>query len=107
MEETRSRSEAEDLVALTGFLRALARRLVGNGGSAEDLVQETCVVALKSGGARRGGLWAWLAGVMRNRARMAARTDTRRPLARLAPGRHRRCRTRRRWRNGSRRRRAS
>lgn len=63
---------------MTGFLRKLARRLVADENRADDLVQDTCVVALRSGAARRGRLSSWLAGIMRNVARMSARTDARR-----------------------------
>lgn len=55
-------------------LRALARRLVHDAAAADDIVQEACLAALRSGGASR----PWLVGVVRNLARRRHRDDSRR-----------------------------
>ena len=74
-----------------GELLAMARRHARGRIEAEDLMQEALLAALSAG--RRGGHAdrAWLAGVMRNLARMNARSSLRRlrretTAAELAPG---------------------
>jgi RNA polymerase sigma-70 factor (ECF subfamily) len=49
-------------------LRALARKLVGDESSADDLVQETWVRALEHGPGHMTSLWRWLSTVLRNLA---------------------------------------
>ena len=66
------------LLAHEGFLRELAARLVADPGTADDVVQETWLAAMRrpptSGGSARG----WLGAVARNAARMSWRTQERR-----------------------------
>src|SRR5262245_30258085 len=69
-------SDPEVLLANAGWVRALARELVGAGG-ADDLVQETWLVALRRPGNERN-LAAWLAGVVRHLARRGRRGDVNR-----------------------------
>ncbi|MEM9380411.1 MAG: sigma-70 family RNA polymerase sigma factor [Planctomycetota bacterium] len=69
------------LLAQTGWLRSLARRLVGDPAAAEDLTQDTITTALEApprGGADPRVLRAWLAAVLRRRASHGARSAGRR-----------------------------
>src|SRR6185503_5737688 len=79
MTTTTSPLTSEQIAAQSGSVRALARMLVRDGGTAEDVAQEAWIVALSS--ARRGDVplrW-WLRGVVRNVARHVRRSeDTRR-----------------------------
>ena len=59
-------------------LRGLALRLVGDVGQADDVVQETLVIALETRPPGRVSLRAWLAGVARNVARHLHRGESRR-----------------------------
>ncbi|WP_421926193.1 RNA polymerase sigma factor [Neoaquamicrobium sediminum] len=59
-------------------LLALARRHACRGVEADDLLQDTLAVALSSGRAPSIENRAWLGGVMRNLARMSARSAVRR-----------------------------
>lgn len=56
-------------------LGAAARRYAGRGDEADDLVQAACLAAVEAGRTDFGSAetQAWLHGVMRNKARMAAR----------------------------------
>ena len=67
----------EELLAHTDWLTQLARALVGDA-AADDVVQETLVVALAKPPTRGGPLRPWLGGVARNVARMATRGRVRR-----------------------------
>jgi RNA polymerase sigma-70 factor (ECF subfamily) len=70
-----------DLEALSAQLRALARQLVRDPSSADDLVQEAWLAALDQ---RRGAvreLGAWLRAVVRNLAARSARRETLREIA--------------------------
>ena len=69
---------AEDLRDNASWLRHLARSLVHRDDVAEDLVQETWMVALRSPPARDRPLRPWLAGVLRNLAYKRRRGDARR-----------------------------
>ena len=60
------------------FLRRLAQRLVGDEAGAEDVLQETWVVALEHPPKRRTSLRAWLASVTRNLALQRLRSERRR-----------------------------
>lgn len=71
-------SELELALGDVGWVRALARGLVRDPHAAEDLAQETWLAGLRSPGAARGGLRAWLGGV----ARILAQRRLRRPEAR-------------------------
>ncbi|HEX6884523.1 MAG TPA: sigma-70 family RNA polymerase sigma factor [Planctomycetota bacterium] len=69
--------EPEELLAQTGWVRGIVRRLVLDEGLAEDVVQDTWVAALERGSAPagRGGLRAWLAAVAGNLARRRRRRE--------------------------------
>src|SRR5262245_5832641 len=58
-------------------LRTLARRLVRDGHAADDLVQETWLRAVESGG-ESSSAWQWLARVLRNLAFQGRRLDAHR-----------------------------
>jgi RNA polymerase sigma-70 factor (ECF subfamily) len=62
----------------TEWLRALARRLVGDPSAADDLVQETWIVALRSPPVVDLPPRQWLAGVLRKLVLMRRRSDGRR-----------------------------
>ena len=66
--------DSADLTWLSG----LARALVADSQSADDLVQETVVAALKSGGLPREGRRAWLGTVARRLAFQGFRGDANR-----------------------------
>ena len=67
--------DLDSFLAHRGWIRALARRLVGEG-AADDLVQEAWLTLLRSEGPRdRGAFGAWMATVLRRRARDLARGD--------------------------------
>jgi RNA polymerase sigma-70 factor (ECF subfamily) len=76
MREPRDDS-TDGLLNEMGWVRALARSLVRDAATAEDLVQETCLAALTSAGSdsppppRR-----WLGAVVRNFARQRARSES-------------------------------
>lgn len=69
---------AEELSQHTGFLRALARGLLADETRAEDLVQDTLVVALERPPRERGSVRAWLATVARRMALNSLRGEGRR-----------------------------
>jgi RNA polymerase sigma-70 factor (ECF subfamily) len=60
------------------WITSLARRLAHPGEDADDLAQETWLVALQQPDRPKGSSRSWLAGVLRNLRRMRARTDRRR-----------------------------
>lgn len=68
----------QDLLAHRGWLYRLAVDIVRDADLARDLVQETCVAALKAAPPDADKVQPWLAGVLRNLARMNARTAIRR-----------------------------
>lgn len=73
--------EPEVLLAQTGWVRALARRLVQDEAQAEDVVQETLLAALKSppeDATTEPQLRAWLRRVVRNLAALSGRRARRR-----------------------------
>src|SRR5437868_11872520 len=55
--------EIDALLAHRGLVQRIARALVGPGGAAEDVVQETWVAALRSGPREPTSLRPWLARV--------------------------------------------
>ena len=61
-------------------LRAVARRHAHTPDEADDLVQQALLAAIEAGRTdfASGQTWAWLSGVIRNRARMEARGAVRR-----------------------------
>ena len=66
---------AEELLQHAGWLRGLARRLVGEA-HADDVLQETWKTALERPPRSRAALPAWLAQVARNAARQIRRSET-------------------------------
>ncbi len=79
MSTTRQPS-AELLLEHQSWIRELARHLVRDPHAAEDLVQETCMVALERPPLDGSKLKRWLASVMRNLVRQRVRGDGRREL---------------------------
>src|SRR5688572_26651647 len=75
MAETAPR--ADELLAHTDWLHGLARALAGDA-NADDVVQETYEIALRTPPKQAGPLRPWLGGVARNVARMATRGRVRR-----------------------------
>lgn len=75
------------LLEQVSWIRRLAHQLVADRELAEDLVQETCVVALQQAPREIGKLRQWLAQVLRNALRQHARAQGRRSgrEAALAP----------------------
>ncbi|MCE9636373.1 MAG: sigma-70 family RNA polymerase sigma factor [Planctomycetes bacterium] len=71
--------ELGDDGATLAWLRRLARSLVRDESSADDVVQETCFAALGKGPTQPGAVRSWLAAVARNAARRMQR-DWRRRL---------------------------
>jgi RNA polymerase sigma-70 factor (ECF subfamily) len=69
---------ADALLAHAGFLRRLARSLLFDEGQAEDVVQETMLVALSERPRSGSLLRAWLAGIARNVALKGLRAEARR-----------------------------
>lgn len=72
------RIDPEDLLAHLDWLAALARQLVREPGLAEDLTQDTCVVALQHGPDDPGRIRLWLATIARNLLRQRVRGEGRR-----------------------------
>jgi len=66
------------LLSQTGWVRDLARRLVHDPNVADDLAQDVCLAALEHRPDPKRPLRAWLATVLRNRARQVVRGDQRR-----------------------------
>lgn len=77
MESSREHPDPEELLAQSDWVVGLARRLVRDRQSAEDLAQETWVAALERGPRAEGGrgLRAWLARVLRTRAARLGRDE--------------------------------
>ncbi len=63
-----SRPEPEALLAHAAFVHAVARAALAGEDSADDVVQETWLTALRGGPRRRTALKPWLAGVARRQA---------------------------------------
>ncbi len=79
--------ELERLLDHSDWLRALARKLVGDAATADDLVQETWLAAMKSPPDPARPVRPWLAGVVRRLARMRARGEGRRARRQTAAAR--------------------
>lgn len=78
----------EGLLQHRGWVRSVARSMVGDGPLADDVEQETWLVALRVDPAQVTTPRAWLAGVVRNVVRGLRRTEHRRRRRELArPGR--------------------
>ncbi len=78
---------AESLLEHRDFVRRLARSLVRDEHAAADLVQDTWLEALRRPPRSRSGVRAWLASVVRTRARNEARGEGRRSSRELAAAR--------------------
>ena len=68
----------DDLLEHMGFIRTLARDLVGDVGEAEDVAQETLLAALERPPAVRRDVHGLIRGIVRNVYRMRVRGDVRR-----------------------------
>ncbi len=81
VEPTNRAQDAEALLAESGWLRRLARRLARDPALADDVVQDTWLAALERGSQPRDarGLRGWLATVARNLALRAGRREAARP----------------------------
>ncbi|MBN2492289.1 MAG: sigma-70 family RNA polymerase sigma factor [Planctomycetes bacterium] len=66
-----------ELLAHDAWIRALARRLVHDEPTAEDVAQDTWVAALEHPPSRPGSVRAWLARIVRNLVRMGRRSAAR------------------------------
>lgn len=75
---TEPQPTAELLAEHVGWIRELARQLVSDPASADDLAQDACVVALSHAPRDDGRLRSWLASVLRNLARQRGRSEGRR-----------------------------
>ena len=76
-----SQADSYDPAALleqAGWVRRLAGRLLGDGAAADDVTQETLVVALESASSGDSSQRSWLAGVVRNLVRARVRSDANR-----------------------------
>lgn len=73
-------STTEQLMAEMAWVRRLARALVGDAALADDVAQETWIVAAESSPETDRSLRPWLARVVRTLARTRRRTDVRRGL---------------------------
>ncbi len=78
MNATPQTSSLSELLSHSDWLRVLARKLVADEATAEDLVQETWLAAMKNPPAMDRPARPWLAGVLRNLAKLRHRTETRR-----------------------------
>ena len=78
---------AESLLEHREFVRRLARSLVRDEHAAQDLVQDTWLEALRRPPHSISGVRAWLASVVRTRARNRARGEARRTTRELAAAR--------------------
>ena len=73
------RHPCEDLLAHAGWIRGVARELVLDDSTADDVVQQTWLAAIeKPPPAKVSRPRAWLAGIVRNLAKQGAREQTRR-----------------------------
>ncbi len=70
--------DPEELLEHTGWMRVLARGLVDDEATAEDLVQQACTAALERPPRDRAALGGWLARVVRNLAARGLRDSSRR-----------------------------
>jgi RNA polymerase sigma-70 factor (ECF subfamily) len=87
MSDPAGRINPESLLAHRAFVRAVVRKLIPDEHHVEDIVQETCLTALRSPPRAPGALRAWLARVGRNLAvsslrRRASRARRERTAAR-------------------------
>jgi RNA polymerase sigma-70 factor (ECF subfamily) len=73
---TRSTPALPELLAHTRWIEDLARSLVRDPNAAEDLAQSTILIALERTDAAPANLRAWLARVLRNKARETGRRES-------------------------------
>ncbi|MFT5048826.1 MAG: RNA polymerase sigma-70 factor (ECF subfamily) [Chlamydiales bacterium] len=73
-----TQTQLEDLMSHSAWLRGLAEKLVGDPATADDLVQETWLAALRRPPDPERPAKPWLAGVMRKLVAMRARGEGRR-----------------------------
>ncbi len=78
MDSNASRTDLSALLDHSEWLHALARRLVGDPGAADDLVQETWVAALRNPPDVTRPARPWLAGVLRKLVLLRRRSEGRR-----------------------------
>ena len=74
----RSVPRLDEILAHERAVRAIAQRLLADGNSVDDVVQETWIRALRQGPPKPRSLRAWLVTVARNVARNIRRSDIRR-----------------------------
>ena len=82
-----SSAEAHTLLEHSGWVRALARKLVRDPNLADDLAQETWLAAFEHRPRGEGNLRAWLGTVLRNLARQVGRGEDRRAARERASAR--------------------
>ena len=70
----------DELLRHLDWIQSLARRLVGDPALADDIAQETWLAASQSESSGTRNVKPWLASIVRNRARMAGRSRSRRRL---------------------------
>ncbi|MEW6071207.1 MAG: sigma-70 family RNA polymerase sigma factor [Planctomycetota bacterium] len=80
----------DELLAERAWIRRLAGSLVGDASTADDLAQEAMLAAVEHPPRERGTLSVWLARVLRNFARLAARREIRRRVRKEAVARQER-----------------
>jgi len=86
-----ARFDAGDVLAHTGWVRALARSLLRSDPAlADDLAQEACLAALGRPTLAGGSLTGWLAGAVRNLVRQHRRGESRRRAREAAVAREER-----------------
>ncbi|MGE3165567.1 MAG: RNA polymerase sigma factor [Planctomycetota bacterium] len=73
-----SERDPESLLTNTGWMRALARSLVGDDASADDVVQQACLALVRNPPRERHAAGAWLRSVIRRLAYRQHREDSRR-----------------------------
>jgi len=82
-----TKRQLEQLLRHESFLKALALKLLRDRARADDVVQETWLVALRSAKSPSEVRRGWLAGVVRNLVRRARRDDERRARRELVAAR--------------------
>lgn len=82
-----SSAEAQALLEHSGWVRALARKLVRDPNLADDLAQETWLAAFEHRPSNEGNLRAWLGTVLRNLVRQVGRGEDRREARERASAR--------------------
>ena len=69
-------SSHEELLAHAGWIQSLARSLMHDSSSADDVVQETWIAALTHPHRREGSTRSWLAAIVHNFARQRIRSES-------------------------------